>query len=78
MLEAYPDEQNILLKPLDLRRLGLLTMLDLCSQRLKRQLKQPSITEKEHEAGRCEGFDQRDGRESYRVEAVAGCEPYSR
>ena len=49
MLEAFLDEQHILLKPLYLRRLGLLATLDLRAQTLERQLKRPGMTAKEYE-----------------------------
>jgi hypothetical protein len=41
MLEAFLDEQNILVKPLLLRRLGLLTALDLKAQLIEKQVQSP-------------------------------------
>lgn len=49
MLEAFLDEQHILLKPLFVRRLGLLATLDLRTQSLEKQLKKPGLGVKEHE-----------------------------
>jgi hypothetical protein len=43
MLEAFLDEQNILVKPLLLRRLSLLTLLDLQAQLTEKQVSSPPI-----------------------------------
>jgi len=43
MLEAFLDEQSLLVKPLLLRRLSLLTLLDLQAQIIERQTQSPPV-----------------------------------
>jgi hypothetical protein len=50
MLEAFLDEQSLLVKPLVLRRLSLLTLLDLQSQIIEKQVVSPP-TKKARTAG---------------------------